>query len=145
MKFAFNRKSDSRLRIQFQRFLLVLPLIVLSFLSLFSWRFILEICILPFPYSHPDLCPGDCNSSPTGIGQIHSSTRWCRPTSSHYRLLSQQFFSYWHTRGVWLSTAFIFSCKNTCRGGLCFVVLAVVLCSWSGAFLAARSPSSFQF
>ena len=35
----------------------------------------------------------------------------------------------WHTRGVWLSTAFTFSCKNTCRGGLCFVVLAVVLCS----------------
>ena len=35
----------------------------------------------------------------------------------------------WDTRRLWLSTAFRFSCKKTCRGDLYFVVSAVVLCS----------------
>ena len=35
----------------------------------------------------------------------------------------------WDTRRLWLSSAFRFSCKNTCRGDLYFVVSAVVFCS----------------
>lgn len=44
----------------------------------------------------------------------------------------------WHTRGLWLSTAFIFSCKNTCRGGQCLVNVAVVLCSFKMQLFSRR-------
>ena len=42
----------------------------------------------------------------------------------------REFARNWDTRRLWLSTAFRFSCKNTCRGDMYFVVSAVVLCSW---------------
>ena len=42
----------------------------------------------------------------------------------------REFARNWDTRHLWLSTAFRFSCKNTCRGDMYFVVSAVVLCSW---------------
>ena len=42
----------------------------------------------------------------------------------------REFTRNWDTRRLWLSTAFRFSCKNTCRGDMYFVVSAVVLCSW---------------
>ena len=42
----------------------------------------------------------------------------------------REFARNWDTRRLWLSTAFRFSCKNTCRGDMYFVASAVVLCSW---------------
>ena len=42
----------------------------------------------------------------------------------------REFARNWDTRRLWLSTAFRFSSKNTCRGDMYFVVSAVVLCSW---------------
>ena len=42
----------------------------------------------------------------------------------------REFARNWDTRHLWLSTDFRFSCKNTCRGDMYFVVSAVVLCSW---------------
>ena len=74
MKLAFNRKSDSELRMQFQPFPLVFPLIVLAFFfSLFRCRFShMKFASCHF---HPVVCrPGDYNTPPTGIGQIRSST-----------------------------------------------------------------------
>ena len=42
----------------------------------------------------------------------------------------REFARNWDTRRLWLSTAFRFSCKNTYRGDMYFVVSAVVLCFW---------------
>ena len=42
----------------------------------------------------------------------------------------REFARNWDTRRLWLSTAFRFCRKNTCRGDMHFVVSAVVLCSW---------------
>ena len=42
----------------------------------------------------------------------------------------REFARNWDTRRLWLSTASRFSCKNTCRGDMYFLVSAVLLCSW---------------
>ena len=57
----------------------------------------------------------------------------------------REFARNWDTRRLWLSTAFRFSCKNTCRGDMYFVVSAVVLCSWKWSCFRGAGETHRRF
>ena len=113
MKLAFNRKSDSELRMQFQPFPLVFPLIVLAFFSRFSgaafhiWNLHLAIFIRLFAGQEittlhrqalakfavqPTYCIVTLHMA-VSTHKLGGTSRWYRTTSSQYGLLSQQICS----------------------------------------------------
>ena len=57
----------------------------------------------------------------------------------------REFARNWDTSRLWLSTAFRFSCNNTCRGDMYFVVSTVVLCSWKWSCFCGAGETHRRF
>ena len=68
-------------------------------------------------------------------------TQWSSYLTQRLVILTRN----WDTSRLWLSTAFRFSCKNTCRGDMYFVVSAVVLCSWKWSCFRGAGETHRRF
>ena len=91
----------------------------------------------------------ECMLTATPVQAIHVRTeRTIVNEPAKRRCVSpapREFARNWDTRRLWLSTAFRFSCKNTCRGDMYFVVSAVVLCSWKWSCFRGAGETHRRF